>query len=229
VVTEIMAGSGLDWLLIDMEHAPNGLESVLVQLQVLAGYPVTAVVRVPEGSPVIIKQVLELGAQNLMVPMISTPEQAVEISQAAQYPPAGIRGVGAPMARSARWNRVGDYLSRAAGQVSVYVQIETAEGVANAREIAAVPGIDGVLVGPADLAASMGMIGEHDHPEVLTAVRQVFAEVRAAGKSVGVNSFEPGAARDFAAAGAAFVLVGADVLLIAAASDQLASDFIANP
>ena len=223
---EIMAGSGLDWVLIDMEHAPNGLESVLAQLHAVSGYRVTPVVRVPVGEPVMIKQVLDLGAQTILVPMVSTVEQASAVAAAAQYPPVGIRGVGSALARSARWNRVEDYLRDGAQHVSIFVQIETSVGVDNARAIAETPGIDGVFVGPSDLAASMGLIGQQTHPDVVARVEQAFTHVRAAGKNVGVNAFVPAQAHAYVAAGASFVLVGADVALLARGSESLAEQFI---
>lgn len=228
VAAEIMAGAGLDWLLIDMEHAPNGLESTLAQLYAVSGYPPTPVVRVPAGETVVIKQVLDLGAQNILVPMVSTPEQAREVAEMAQYPPAGRRGVGSALARSARWNRVEGYLQRGADQVSVFVQVETPEAVRNARAIAAVEGIDGVFVGPSDLAASMGVIGQQTHPEVVAAVTGALEDVAAVGKPAGVNAFDPSTARAYADAGARFVLVGADVALLARGSEQLAATFIGD-
>ncbi|MFI7000361.1 HpcH/HpaI aldolase/citrate lyase family protein [Nocardia sp. NPDC050175] len=229
VVAEIMAGSGLDWVLIDMEHAPNGLESVLAQLYAVSGYAVTPVVRVPVGDIVVIKQVLDLGAQNILVPMISTAEQARDVAAAAQYPPIGQRGVGSALARSARWNRVDGYLTNAADYVSVFVQIETVEGVANARAIAETPGIDGVFVGPSDLAAAMGLLGQQTHPDVTAQVRRVFAEVVAAGKPVGVNAFDPEQATVYAHHGATFLLVGADAALLARGSEALVHRFIGAP
>lgn len=226
VAAEIMAGAGLDWLLIDMEHAPNGLESVMAQLHAVSGYPSTPMVRVPAGERTIIKQVLDLGAQNVLVPMVSTAEEAQEVAAMAQYPPAGVRGVGSALARSGRWNRVESYLGDAEDHVSVFVQIETAEGVANAADIAAAQGIDGVFVGPSDLAASMGLIGQQTHPDVVAAVKEAFAAITAAGKPAGVNAFDPTAAREYVEAGASWVLVGADVALIARGSEKLAADFI---
>ncbi|MFB6674582.1 HpcH/HpaI aldolase/citrate lyase family protein [Streptomyces sp. NPDC056390] len=226
VMAEIMAGSGLDWVLIDMEHAPSGLESTLAQLYAVSAYPVTPVVRVPAADPVVIKQVLDLGARTILVPMVSTPDQARTVAESAQYPPAGCRGVGSALARSARWNRAEGYLGDAADHVSVFVQIETAEGVKNAEAIAATPGIDGVFVGPSDLAASMGLLGQQTHPDVMAAVHRAFEGVAAARKPVGVNAFDPQAARDYADAGARFVLVGADVALVARASEALAATFI---
>jgi 4-hydroxy-2-oxoheptanedioate aldolase len=226
LVAEICAGSGLDWILVDMEHSPNGLESTLAQLQAIAAYPVTTVVRVPIGDAVLIKQVLDLGAQNLLVPMVSSAAEARAVVEAVRYPPRGRRGVGSALARSARWNRVDDYLAEADEHVSVIVQVETAEAVAAAAEIAAVDGIDGVFVGPADLSASMGLIGQQTHPEVTAAVLRAFDAVRAAGTPVGVNAFDPAVAQSYLDAGASFVLVGADVALLARGSEALAARFV---
>lgn len=226
LVAEICAGAGLDWVLIDMEHAPNGLESVVAQLHAVSAYPVTPVVRVPIGDVVTIKQVLDLGAQNLLVPMISSADEARAVVQAVRYPPRGTRGVGSALARSARWNRVEGYLQDADAHVSLFLQIETAAGVEAAAEIAAVDGVDGVFVGPSDLAASMGVLGAQTHPDVVAAVRRTFAAVKAAGKPVGVNAFDPAVADAYLADGADFILVGADVALLARGSEALAARFI---
>jgi 4-hydroxy-2-oxoheptanedioate aldolase len=227
LVAEICAGSGMDWTLIDMEHSPNGLESVLAQLQAVAAYPITPVVRVPIGDVVTIKQVLDLGAQNLLVPMIASAAEAQEVVAAVRYPPRGRRGVGSALARSARWNRVEDYLADADDQVSLFVQVETTAGVDAAAEIAGIDGVDGIFVGPSDLAASMGLLGQQSHPDVEAAVLRAFAAAREAGKPVGVNAFDPAVADRYLAAGASFVLVGADVSLLARGSEALAARFIA--
>ncbi|WP_144877031.1 HpcH/HpaI aldolase/citrate lyase family protein [Microbacterium sp. 1.5R] len=226
LVTEVAAGSGLDWLLIDMEHSANTLESTLVQLQVVAAYPITPVVRVPSNDPVAIKQVLDLGAQNIIVPMVSSADEARAAVAATRYPPEGVRGVGSALARSARWNRVDGYLADSSRHTSLTVQIETVAGVDAASEIAAVDGVDAVFVGPSDLSASMGLLGQQTHPEVLAAVDGVFASVREAGKPVGVNAFDPAAADAYIAGGADFVAVGADVALLARASEALAMRFV---
>lgn len=226
LVAEICAGSGMDWTLIDMEHSPNGLESVLAQLQAVAAYPITPVVRVPIGDVVTIKQVLDLGAQNLLVPMISSADEARAVVESVRYPPRGTRGVGSALARSARWNRVDGYLEDADDHVSLFVQIETSAGVDAAAEIAAVDGVDGIFVGPSDLAASMGVLGQQTHPDVVAAVERAFEAVRSAGKPVGVNAFDPAVADRYLAAGASFVLVGADVSLLARGSEALAARFI---
>lgn len=226
LVAEICAGAGLDWLLIDMEHGPNGLESVLTQLQAAAAYPVTPVVRVPANDAVVLKQVLDLGAQTVLVPMVSSAEEARAAVESVRYPPRGRRGVGSALARSARWNRTEGYLAQADDHVSLIVQIETAAGVEAAREIAAVDGVDGVFVGPSDLAASMGVIGQQTHPDVVAAVHRTFEAVRAAGKPVGVNAFDPQAAQDYVEAGVRFILVGADVALLARGSEALAARWV---
>ena len=226
LVAEIMAGAGLDWLLVDMEHGPNTLDTVLAQLQAIDGSGATPAVRVPIGDVVTIKQVLDLGAQNLLVPMVSSAAEAEAIVAAVRYPPRGGRGVGSALARSARWNRVDDYLQNADAYVSVFVQVETATGVEAAGEIAAVDGVDGVFVGPSDLAASMGLLGQQTHPDVVAAVHRAFEAVRAAGKPVGVNAFDPTAAQAYIDAGARFVLVGADVALLARGSEALAARWI---
>ncbi|MET0853446.1 MAG: aldolase/citrate lyase family protein [Microterricola sp.] len=227
VVAEICAGSGVDWLLIDGEHAPNGLESILAQLQAVAAYPVTPLVRAPVGDTVIIKQLLDLGAKNLLIPMVDSAEQAADLVAATRYPPAGVRGVGSALARASRWNRIDGYLGGAADLVSLFVQIETVPAVVNVAAIAAVDGVDGLFIGPSDLAASMGFLGQQDHPDVVAAVEHCIRVVKEAGKPVGVNAFAPATADRYLAVGADFVSVGADVALLARASEGLAARYIA--
>ncbi|GAA1388490.1 aldolase/citrate lyase family protein [Luteococcus peritonei] len=226
VVAEICAGAGLDWLMLDLEHSPNDLPAALAQLQATAAYPVTTVVRVPSNDTVTIKQVLDLGAQNIIVPMVDDAEQARAAAAAMYYPPQGVRGVGSALARSARWNRVEGYLTGAAEHVSLFVQVESAAAVANAAEIAATEGVHGVFIGPSDLAATMGLLGQQNHPEVKAAVLRTIEAVRAEGKLVGVNAFDPAVAEEYRLAGASFVLVGADVVLLARGSEDLAQRFV---
>lgn len=225
LVAEICAGGGLDWLLIDGEHGPNDLGTILGQLQAVAAYPVTPVVRVPSNDPVIIKQVLDLGAQNLIVPMVSSAAEAAAAVAAMRYPAGGVRGVGSALARSGRWSRVENYLADGDAHVSLLVQVESATAVEAAGEIAAVDGVDGVFVGPSDLAASMGLLGQQGHPDVVAAVLRTFEAVRGQGKAVGVNAFDPQAADSYVDAGASFVAVGADVTLLARGSEALAARF----
>ncbi len=208
IAAEIAAGSGLDWILIDGEHSPLSLESIQQQLQVIAAYPITPVVRTPVNDTVLIKQYLDLGVQNLLIPMVNTAEQAEAAVAAAHYPPRGVRGVGSALARGARWNRVENYLTRASEFVSVTVQIETAEAVENVAEIAAVDGVDAMFVGPSDLAASMGLIGQQGHPDVVAGVQRALEAGKAAGVPVGVNAFDPTLATQYLDDGIDFILVG---------------------
>lgn len=222
---EILAGAGLDWLMIDGEHAPLSLESIQRQLQVIAAYGTTTVLRVPQNDTVTIYQMLDLGAQNILVPMVNTAADAERAVKAMHYPPRGVRGVGSALARGARWNRVEGYLKRASETVSLTVQIETATAATNAAEIAAVDGVDAVFIGPSDLAASMGHLGQQQHPEVLNVIDGVIDAVHAAGKPVGVNAFAPDAQQRYLERGVDFMLAAADVSTLARASEQLADAF----
>lgn len=224
-VAEICASSGVDWILIDSEHTPNTLESIVAQLQAVRGYAATPVVRPPHGDSELIKQYLDLGAQNLLIPMVDTAEQAHALVRAVRYPPRGIRGVGSALARASRWNRVENYLHVADDSISLYVQIETVTAVNNIDEILSVEGISGVFVGPSDLAASMGLLGQQDHPDVVAAVESVIARATAAHVPVGVNAFAPATAERYIAAGVDFILVGADVAILARATEALAERY----
>ncbi|MFQ4149471.1 HpcH/HpaI aldolase/citrate lyase family protein [Arthrobacter sp. LAPM80] len=226
LVAEICAGAGLDALVIDGEHGPNGLESILAQLQAVRSYPVTAVVRPPANDPVLIKQYLDLGVQSLLIPMVNTVADAEAAVSAAHYPPRGVRGVGAALARSSRWNRIPDYLGRAGDTVTVMVQIESVQAVENVAQIAAVEGVDAIFIGPSDLAASMGLLGAQEHPQVMAAVEHCIKAAKAAGKPVGVNAFAPATARHYMDAGVDFILVGADVTLLARGSEALAAGLV---
>lgn len=226
LVAEICAGSGLDWLLIDAEHSPNGLESLTAQLQAVHGYPIAPVVRPPANDTVLIKQFLDLGAQSLLVPMVDTAEQARAAVAAVRYPPHGVRGVGSSLARAARWNRIPEYLQRADETITLLVQIESALAVDNVAEIAGTEGVHGIFLGPADLAASMGYLGQQEHPEVVAAVEHCIRTARDLGVPVGVNAFAEATARRYLAAGVDFILVGADVALLARGSEALAAKYL---
>jgi 4-hydroxy-2-oxoheptanedioate aldolase len=225
-VTEICAGSGIDWVLLDQEHAPNDLRTTLEQLQVLAAYPdVDVLVRPPFAEPVVIKRLLDIGVQNLIVPMIDGPAEAAAAVAATRYPPAGIRGVGSALARASRWNRISDYLGTADASVSLTVQVESLSGLDHLGDIADVDGVDAVFIGPADLAASMGKLGQPEHPDVVGAIETALATIAKRGKAAGVNAFNPTIARRYLAAGATFVLVGADVALLARGAERLVHEF----
>jgi 4-hydroxy-2-oxoheptanedioate aldolase len=224
-VAEAIAGTGFDWLLIDGEHAPNDLRSTLGQLQAIAAYPTQPIVRPPIGEVALIKQLLDIGTQTLLIPMVETAEQAERMVAATRYPPAGIRGVGSALARSSRWNQIEGYLHRADEQMCLLVQVETRRGLDNLAAIAAVPGVDGVFFGPADLSASLGRLGEPGHPEVQQAILPAIATVLEAGKAPGILATDRALARQYLAAGALFVAVGVDTTLLVRACSELAQAF----
>jgi 4-hydroxy-2-oxoheptanedioate aldolase len=225
---EICAGAGFDWLALDAEHGPNTITTLLAQLQAVAAYPVHPLVRAASGDPVHIKQLLDIGAQTLLIPLIETAEQARAAVRATRYPPDGIRGVGAALARASRWNRHADYLQRADAEVCLIVQAESATALANLDAIARVPGVDGVFIGPADLSASLGHRGQPTHPEVRAELDKAFATILAAGKPAGILSADETLAREFLAAGCSFVAVGVDTTLLARATSALAARFKAD-
>ncbi|HEX4906683.1 MAG TPA: aldolase/citrate lyase family protein [Acidimicrobiales bacterium] len=225
IVAEICAGSSLDFLLLDAEHAPNDVPSLQAQLQAVAPYPITPVLRPPMGDATLIKQYLDIGATALLIPMVSSAEQATELVRATRYPPAGIRGVGSAFARAARWGRAAGYLDTADGGITLLVQVETAIALDQIEAIAGVDGVDGIFVGPADLAASMGHLGQADHPEVVDRVTDAIQRIVAAGTPAGVNAFAEDTARRYLDAGASFVLVGADVTILARESTALADRY----
>lgn len=223
-VTEALASVGFDWLLIDNEHGPNDLRSTLGQLQAMAPYRSHAVARPVRSDVALIKQFLDIGVQSLLLPMIDTPEQAREAVAATRYAPQGLRGVGAAIARASRWNAVPDYLARAASEICVLVQVETVQGLSNLEAIAAVEGVDGVFFGPADLSASMGLLGQAGAESVRAEIRRGIEIVRRAGKAAGILIADETQVREYLAAGATFVAVGTDVgLLVGAARKLLAT------
>ncbi|HBL7229762.1 TPA: 4-hydroxy-2-oxoheptanedioate aldolase [Serratia marcescens] len=222
---ELLAGAGFDWLLIDGEHAPNNVQTVLGQLQAVAPYPSRPVVRPPWNDAVIIKQLLDVGAQTLLIPMIQNAEQARDAVRATRYPPHGVRGVGSALARASRWNRVPDYLQQADEQMCVLVQIETREAVKNLDAILQVEGVDGVFIGPADLSADMGFAGNPQHPEVQRTIDDAIARIRATGKAPGILMANKALAQRYLEAGALFVAVGVDTTLLARAAEALADEF----
>lgn len=224
-VAEALAGCGYDWLLLDGEHAPNDVRTVLEQLRAVAPYPVQPVVRPVQGEVALIKQYLDVGAQTLLVPMIDTPEQAAQMARAMRYPPHGVRGVGAALARASRWNQITDYLQHADGEMCLLVQAETPRALENLAAIAATDGVDGVFFGPSDLSASMGHRGQPGHPEVQRAILDGIATVRAAGKAAGILATDQALAQRYLDAGALFVAVGLDTALLVRAATELARHF----
>jgi len=222
---EICAGAGFDWLLIDGEHGPNDLRSIFAQLQAIAPYASQAVVRPPQGDTVLIKQLLETGVQTLLIPMVDTATQAEELVAAMHYPPQGVRGVGSALARASRWGRVGNYMHEANDQMCLLIQVETKTGIENLEEIVKVPGFDGVFFGAADLAASYGFLGESEHPFIVDTILKGLEKVKNAGLAGGVLCSNYELNQKFIAAGANFVAVGVDALLLAHASSALCASY----
>jgi len=222
---ELCAGAGFDWLLVDGEHAPFDVPAIAAQLQAIAASPSQAVVRAPVGETWIVKQLLDIGAQSLLIPMVDDAAQARALVRATRYPPHGVRGVGAALARASAFSRIGDYLDTAGEQICLLVQAETVRALANLEEIAAVDGVDGIFIGPSDLAADMGHLGRPGHPDVQRAVEEGLARIVAAGKPAGILTADEALARRYLALGATFVAVGTDVTLFARATGALADRF----
>ncbi|KQV22619.1 2-keto-3-deoxy-L-rhamnonate aldolase [Pseudomonas sp. Root329] len=222
---ELAANAGFDWLLIDGEHAPNDLRGMLGQLQAVAPYPSHPIIRPVIGDTALIKQVLDIGVQTLLVPMVESADQARELVRAIHYPPHGVRGVGSALARASRWNSIPGYLDKADEQMCLLVQIENSEGLANLDSIAAVDGVDGVFIGPADLSASMGHRGNPGHPDVQAAIEDAIARIQKAGKAAGILSADQNLAKRYIELGAAFVAVGVDTTVLMRGLQTLAATF----
>jgi 4-hydroxy-2-oxoheptanedioate aldolase len=221
---ELVAGSGFDWLLLDTEHSPNDLESVLTQLQAAAPYPTHAVVRVPWNDMVTIKRFLDIGAQTILIPYVQNAEEAKSAVAHTRYPPAGVRGV-AGGTRATRWGRVKDYAKRAQEEICVLVQVETQTALDNLEKIAAVDGVDGVFIGPADLHASLGYPGETNNPKVMPVIDDAVRRIRKAGKAPGILTTVEADARRWLDCGGQFVAVGVDTGVLARGTESLAAKF----
>ena len=221
---EVTAGAGFDWLLLDMEHSPNDLESLLAQLQAAAPYPTHPVVRVPWNDMVTMKRVLDVGAQSLLVPYVSTADEARAAVAHTRYPPAGVRGV-AGTTRATRFGRVKDYARRAHEELCLLVQVETQAALDSIEAICAVDGVDGVFIGPADLHASLGHTGEIANPKVKPLIDDAIRRIRKAGKAPGILTPNEDDARHWLECGALFVAVGADVGILARGAEALAAKF----
>ncbi|MBR8655352.1 4-hydroxy-2-oxo-heptane-1,7-dioate aldolase [Achromobacter sp. Marseille-Q0513] len=221
VAAEAVAGADFDWVLVDMEHAPNDIGSVLAQLQVFAAYGATAIVRPEWNDPVLVKRLLDIGAQGLLFPMIRTPAEAIDAVASVRYPPRGVRGVSGST-RANRYGRVTDYFARVEEETAVLLQVETCAALDEAAAIGAADGVDGVFFGPADIAADMGLLGQPAHPAVWERILAVAHRLIAAGVRVGTLVQDPAHARQLLGDGFNFVACGADSVLLARAADALA-------
>lgn len=210
MVAEMVAGLGFDWLLFDTEHSPLDALRVAPLLQAVAPYPVSALVRPGSLDPVEIKKLLDLGAQNLLIPYVQTADEARLAVASVTYPPAGIRGVSA-ITRATRFGEVAGYHRQARDEIALLIQIETLDAISRLEAMAAVEGVDGLFIGPADLAASMGHPGEPGHPEVQEAVLDAIRRIRAAGKPAGILTTDPDFLGRAVAAGAVFAAGDVDM------------------
>jgi 4-hydroxy-2-oxoheptanedioate aldolase len=217
---EAVAGAGFDWAMIDMEHAPNDLTTVLGQLQLFQGYPTTAMVRPDWNDAVLVKRLLDLGAPGLLFPMVQSVEEARRAIAATRYPPRGVRGVSGTT-RANRFGRITDYFARVEDETAVLLQVETRAAVSIAHEIGAVEGCDGIFFGPADIAADMGLLGQPMHADVWALIRPAARRLMDAGIPVGTLVADVGFARGLIGEGFTFVACGTDGGLLARGADNL--------
>jgi 4-hydroxy-2-oxoheptanedioate aldolase len=227
-VAELLAGAGFDWIVFDTEHSPNDPLGVLPQLQAAAPYDVAAVVRPAWNDVVLIKRLLDLGAQTLLVPYVQSAEEARAAVAAMRYPPEGLRGVGG-LTRATRFGRVPGYAVAAASELCLIVQVETRAALHALEEIAGVEGVDGIFIGPSDLGASLGHAGDPGHPEVTAAVEDAIRRSERAGKPAGMLTLDPAFARRCIEAGSTFTAVGIDVSVLARGAEALARSFRTDP
>ena len=221
---EIVAGSGFDWLVIDGEHSPNDPPSVLPQLQAVAPYPSEPVVRPAWNDTVLIKRYLDIGARSLLVPYVQDANEAAAAVAAIRYPPKGVRGV-AGMTRASRYGRIDGYVKRAESELCLLVQIETRRGLDHLEAIARVDGVDGVFIGPSDLAAGLGHLGEPGNAEVQSAIKDAIGRIRACGKPAGILATDEATTRRYIEWGTVFTAVGLDAMILARESEKLAAKF----
>jgi 4-hydroxy-2-oxoheptanedioate aldolase len=224
ITVEVLADSGFDWLLLDTEHSPNELAMVHGQLQAMVGGTATPVVRPAWNDTVLIKRLLDVGVQSLLIPMVQDADEARRAVAATRYPPEGVRGLGTTT-RANRYGRVKDYLKRAHDELLVMVQIETRVALGHLEAIAAVEGVDGLFIGPSDLSADIGHLGNSGHPEVRAAIDDAIGRIRKVGKIAGILTPLEDYARHCLDIGCLFVAVGSDVGILARQSEALAAKF----
>jgi 4-hydroxy-2-oxoheptanedioate aldolase len=229
MTAEISAGAGFDWLLFDGEHGPNDIPLLLAQLQAISSYPAHAVGRPPFGETRLIKQYLDIGFTSLLIPMVETAAKAAELVRAVRYPPDGVRGVATGVARAARWGRTAGYIDDADAEICLLIQVETRKGHENLDEIAAVDGVDGVFIGPADLSAAMGFRGRPTAPEMQAIIEDAGARIQKAGKAAGILMADRMLAKRYLELGFTFVAVGSDAGLFASQTSALVNAFKEQP
>jgi 4-hydroxy-2-oxoheptanedioate aldolase len=221
---EVLADAGFDWILLDGEHSPNDVPSTMSQMQALVGGTASPIVRPAWNDAVMIKRILDIGAQSILVPYVQNAEEAKRAVAAVRYPPAGIRGV-ASSTRANHYGRVNNYLKLADSEICLLVQVETRPALGELEAIARVEGVDGVFIGPSDLAASLGHIGNPAHPEVQAALEDAVKRLKAVGRAAGILTLSEEEARRYIGWGYTFVAVGSDIGLLGRGADALAKKF----
>ncbi len=224
IATEVAAGAGFDWLLIDMEHAANEVGTVLAQLHAVSASSAAPIVRQPANDAVLTKRLLDIGVQSFLIPMVNSAEEARQAVAATRYPPHGIRGV-ATTTRASQFGRIKDYHKHAQEEICVIVQVETREALTQLDAIAAVEGVDCVFIGPSDLSAALGHLGNASDPSVRAAIADAFKRVQRAGKAPGILTGVEADAKHWLELGALFCGVGADIGILARQSEALAAKF----
>ncbi len=224
LVTELLGGSGFDWLCLDTEHSPNDVLTILPQLQALSASPTAVVVRPAWNDTVLIKRYLDIGVQTLLIPYVQNETEAKAAVLATRYPPQGVRGVSGT-ARATQFGRIKDYAETASAELCLLVQVETLTAIDRIEAIAEVDGVDGIFVGPGDLAASMGFAGQLNHPQLVAAVEAAIGRIVAAGKPAGILTTDPTFADRCIELGTTFTAVGLDAAILARESEKLAARF----
>lgn len=227
IAAEIVSDSGFDWILLDTEHSPNEIPDLVGQLQAMQGSATTPIIRPAWNDAVLAKRALDIGAQSLLFPYVQNAEEAKRAVEATRYPPHGIRGVSVA-ARASRYGRTPGYLGKANDEICVLVQVETRAALSELEAIAEVPGVDGVFIGPSDLAASLGHLGNPQHPDVQAAIKDAVDRLKKVRKPAGMLTGNEEEARRYIDWGYLFVAVGADVGLLAKNADALAKRFKAG-
>jgi 4-hydroxy-2-oxoheptanedioate aldolase len=225
---EVVAGAGYDWLLLDGEHSPIETETTLAMLQALSAYPVSPVVRIAANDTVLIKRALDIGAQTLLVPYVETADEAEQAVASMRYPPRGRRGVGGGTVRATRFGRIDDYATKGEAELCLLVQAETRRALENLEAIAGVDGVDGVFIGPADLAMDMGFPGQAGHSQVVAAIEDAIQRITACGKACGILTLDPVFAKRCQALGCLFTAIGVDVVMLARGSERLLATFTSS-
>ena len=223
---EICAGAGFDFVVIDAEHGPFEISQIIIQMQAIARYQhCSTVVRIASDDPILMKRLMDAGVQSFIIPMIESAEQADRMVKALRYPPNGTRGVGTALARAAQWNRVNNYFKLADDEMCLITQIESVKGVEALDDILKLEGVDVVFLGPADLAGSMGLLGQPGHPDVVASVKSCIQKIVAAGKTPGILTSDSSLIAEYESLGVKMLAVGLDTIILAKATKELAEQY----